>query len=47
VRVPRTFLEPGTEYKIEVLAIEPGRNQTITESFFCTASAAPCPQLAP
>jgi hypothetical protein len=43
VGVPRTFLEPGTEYKIEVLAIEPGRNQTITESFFCTEPLTPCP----
>ena len=43
VRVPRTFLEPGTEFKIEVLAIEAGRNQTITESFFCTDPLTPCP----
>jgi hypothetical protein len=47
VRVPRTFLEPGTEYKIEVLAIETGRNQTITESFFCTEPLTPCPPPAP
>ena len=31
VTVPPEFLEPGTEYKFEVLAIEKGGNQTITE----------------
>ena len=31
VTVPPEFLEPGTEYKFEVLAIEAGGNQTITE----------------
>jgi len=31
VTVPREFLEPRTEYKFEVLAIEKGGNQTITE----------------
>jgi hypothetical protein len=31
------FLEPGTAYKVEVLAIEVSGNQTITESFFTTA----------
>ena len=36
VTVPREFLEPGTEYKFEVLAIEASGNQTITESFFET-----------
>jgi hypothetical protein len=31
VTVPPGFLEPGTEYKFEVLAIEAGGKQTITE----------------
>ena len=31
VTVPPEFLEPGTQYKFEVLAIEKGGNQTITE----------------
>jgi hypothetical protein len=31
VTVPPQFLEPGTEYKFEVLAINKGGNQTITE----------------
>lgn len=31
VTVPPQFLEPGTEYKFEILAIEQGGNQTITE----------------
>lgn len=31
------YLEPGTEYQIEVLAIDAGGNQTITESSFVTA----------
>jgi hypothetical protein len=31
------FLEPGIEYKLEVLAVEISGNQTITESFFTTA----------
>jgi hypothetical protein len=31
VTVPAEFLEPGTQYKFEVLAIEAGGNQTITE----------------
>ena len=38
VTVPPEFLEPGTEYTFEVLAIEAGGNQTITESSFVTAS---------
>lgn len=37
VTVPPEFLEPGTEYSFEVLAIEESGNQTITESFFKTA----------
>jgi len=40
VTVPSQFLEPGKEYKFEVLAIEAGGNQTITEGGpFTTASA--------
>lgn len=31
------FLEPGKPYKFEVLAIEAGGNQTLSESFFETA----------
>jgi len=37
VTVPTELLEPGTEYKFEVLAIEEGGNQTITETCFVTA----------
>lgn len=37
VTVPPEFLEPGTEYAFEVLAIEESGNQTITESCFETA----------
>ncbi len=36
VTVPAEFLEPGTLYLFEVLAIEAGGNQTITESSFET-----------
>jgi len=36
VTVPAEFLEPGTEYIFEVLAIEAGGNQTITEGSFTT-----------
>jgi hypothetical protein len=40
VTVPKEFLEPGIEYKFEVLAIEKGGNQTITEGGpFVTQSA--------
>jgi hypothetical protein len=35
--VPIGFLEPGTDYKFEVLAIAEGGNQTITEGTFTTA----------
>ena len=35
--VPFDFLQPGTEYGYEVLAIEESGNQTITESCFITA----------
>jgi fibronectin type III domain protein len=34
--IPPEFLAPGTEYKFEVLAIEVGGNQTITEGTFTT-----------
>jgi hypothetical protein len=34
--VPEEFLSPDTEYVFEVLAIEEGGNQTITESCFVT-----------
>lgn len=36
VTVPRQFLQPNTEYKIEVLAIEVSDNETITEGEFST-----------
>jgi hypothetical protein len=36
VTVPVQFLEPHTDYKIEVLAIEKSDNQTITEGAFST-----------
>ena len=32
ITVPAAFLSAGTEYAFEVLAIEGGGNQTITES---------------
>lgn len=35
--VPAEVLEPGTEYKFEVLAIADNGNQTITETCFVTA----------
>jgi hypothetical protein len=34
--VPEEFLQPGTEYELEVLALEKSGNQTITVSFFTT-----------
>jgi len=37
ITVPSEFLAPGTEYIFEVLAIEAGGNQTITEGCFVTA----------
>ena len=37
LRVPRGFLEPGTEYEWEVLAIEAGGNQTLSSSTFVTS----------
>jgi hypothetical protein len=39
VTVPAQFLQPDTEYEIEVLAIEQSFNQTITEGSFTTAPA--------
>jgi hypothetical protein len=36
--VPPQVLEPGTDYIFEVLAIEEGGNQTITEGCFTTAN---------
>ena len=35
-KVPPEFLEPGTAYTFEVLAIEAGGNQTITAGSFVT-----------
>ena len=37
LRVPPGFLESGTEYEWEVLAIEEGGNQTLSSSTFVTA----------
>jgi hypothetical protein len=34
--VPEEFFEPGTEYELEVLALEKSGNQTISVSFFTT-----------
>lgn len=34
LRVPSQFLQHGTEYALEVLAIEESRNQTLTEISF-------------
>lgn len=36
MRVPHEFLQPGTDYKFEVLAIEEGGNQTISSGEFST-----------
>ena len=36
LEIPEEFLEPGTEYKIEILAIAENGNKTITESTFVT-----------
>jgi hypothetical protein len=36
LRVPKEFLDPGTEYELEVLALEESGNQTISVSFFTT-----------
>lgn len=37
LRVPPGFLEPGTEYEWEVLAVEEGGNQTLSSSTFVTS----------
>ena len=37
--VPAEFVQPRTEYKVEVLAIETGGNQTLTELNFRTTRA--------
>jgi hypothetical protein len=37
ITVPAEVLHPGTEYAYEVLAIEEGGNQTISETCFVTA----------
>lgn len=37
VTVPEEFLEPGTDYKFEIIAIETSGNKTIVESTFSTA----------
>lgn len=34
IRIPTEFLESGVEYKVEVLAIEANRNQTLSELSF-------------
>lgn len=36
LRVPTAFVEPGTTYELEVLAIEESGNQTISVGFFAT-----------
>jgi hypothetical protein len=36
LRVPTEFLEPDTVYELEVLALEPSGNQTISVGFFTT-----------
>ncbi len=37
VKVPPEFLHPGRDYNFEILSIETGGNQTITEGTFSTA----------
>ena len=37
VSVPPEFLDAGTEYELEILAIEESDNQTISLIFFKTA----------
>jgi hypothetical protein len=37
LKVPPEFLQPGTEYKVEVLAIATNGNKTITEGTFVTS----------
>ena len=38
ITLPPEFVEDGTSYKWEVLAIAENGNQTITEAYFCTGS---------
>ena len=40
VQIPPGILEPGTEYKLEVIVNEAGRNRTISESCFLTEEPA-------
>lgn len=40
LRVPSGFLQPGTDYEWEVLAVEHGGNQTLSSSTFVTAAGA-------
>jgi hypothetical protein len=37
VTIPAEYLDPGTEYKLEVQAIEASGNQTTTEVTFLVA----------
>jgi hypothetical protein len=37
ITVPADFLEPGTDYVVEVLAIEESGNQTVMSSQFSTS----------
>lgn len=37
VTIPGEFFDPGTEYKVEVLAIEVSGNQTLSEAAFTTS----------
>ena len=37
ITIPAAFLSPGSDYKYEVLAIEQGGNQTLSEAAFRTA----------
>ncbi len=36
LHIPEEFLDPGTEYKVEVLAIRINGNKTISERVFVT-----------
>ncbi|NOT00963.1 MAG: hypothetical protein HOP29_10080 [Phycisphaerales bacterium] len=47
VTVPNEFLEPGTPYKWEVLAIEESGNQTLSSSDFATADDGTIPATVP
>jgi hypothetical protein len=41
VEIPEAFLEPDTEYKLEVIAVEESGNKTISETDLFTTTAAP------